>query len=65
MTLPSGQEIEKEKASAPDLEILNQRIKDVVAVLNDFKNRREEGKDRQDYMAQLRFVIFWRYRHRD
>ena len=55
MTLPSGQEIEKEKSSAPDLEILNQRIKDVVAVLNDFKNRREEGKDRQEYTSQLRF----------
>jgi len=65
VTLPSGQEIEKEKASAPDLEILNQRIKDVVAVLNDFKNRREEGKDRQDYMAQLRHDLCTYYSYND
>jgi len=65
VTLPSGQEIEKEKASAPDLEILNQRIKDVVFVLNDFKNRREEGKDRQDYMAQLRHDLCTYYSYND
>merc|ERR1719193_1012781 len=65
VTLPSGQEIEKEKSSAPDLEILNQRIKDVVAVLNDFKNRREEGKDRQDYTAQLRQDLCTYYSYND
>jgi len=65
VTLPSGQEIEKEKSSAPDLEILNQRIKDVVSVLNDFKNRREEGKDRQDYMGQLRQDLCTYYSYND
>lgn len=65
VTLPSGQEIEKEKTAAPDLEILNQRIKDVVAVLNDFKNRREEGKDRQDYMVQLRHDLCAYYSYND
>lgn len=65
VTLPSGQEIEKEKTSAPDLEILNQRIKDVVAVLNDFKNRREEGKDRQEYTAQLRSDLCTYYSYND
>merc|ERR1711915_435676 len=64
-TLPSGQEIEREASSAPDLQILNQRIKDVVAVLNDFKNRREEGKDRQDYTAQLRQDLCTYYSYND
>ena len=42
--LPSGQEIEKEAQQAPDLALIQQRIKDVSAVLGDFTNRREEGK---------------------
>ena len=33
----SGQEIEKEKAQAPDLQIIQSRIKDIIHVLQDFK----------------------------
>merc|ERR1712136_543701 len=65
VTLPSGQEIEKEKAAAPDLEILNQRIKDVLYVLNKFKERREEGKDRQEYLVQLRSDLCTYYSYND
>lgn len=32
------------KAAAPDLVVLSQRIKDVVYVLADFRNRREENR---------------------
>ena len=52
--LPSGQEIEKEASSAPDLQIIQGRIQDVVATLCDFKNKREEGVDRQTYMNRLK-----------
>merc|ERR1719447_1345350 len=51
--LPSGQEIEKEEA-APDLQIVQARMADVIKVLQDFKNRREEGVDRQQYLARLK-----------
>ncbi|KFM77605.1 putative ribosomal RNA methyltransferase NOP2, partial [Stegodyphus mimosarum] len=52
--LPSGQEIEKEIAEPPDLVAVSQRIKDVVSVLADFKTKREEDKDRIDYLNQLK-----------
>ena len=42
-TLPSGQEIEMEKTRAPDLIAIQQRVKDVMTVLGDFKNRRRDG----------------------
>ena len=38
--LPSGQEVEKEAAQPPDLQIVQARINDVKAVLMDFKNNR-------------------------
>ncbi|XP_053379716.1 uncharacterized protein LOC123527800 [Mercenaria mercenaria] len=53
-TLPSGQEIEKEAATSPDLAMVQHRIKDVMHVLADFKERREEGKSRHEYLGQLR-----------
>jgi len=53
-TLPSGQEIEREASSAPDLQLIQSRIKDIIHVLQDFKARREEGVDRQVYMNRLK-----------
>merc|ERR1719412_1999226 len=53
-TLPSGQEIEKESSQAPDLQIIQARIRDVIQVLQDFKNRREEGRDRVSYLNCLK-----------
>ena len=52
--LPSGQEIEKEAQGAPDLQIVQGRIREVIAVLQDFKTRREEGVDRQTYLNRLK-----------
>jgi len=52
--LPSGQEIEKEAQSAPDLQIVQGRIREVIFVLQDFKARREEGVDRQTYLNRLK-----------
>ena len=51
--LPSGQEVEKETHQAPDLAIIQQRIKDVIHVLGDFTNRRDPSTSRQDYVNQL------------
>jgi len=53
-TLPSGQEIEKETAQPPDLQIIQARIRDVIQVLQDFKNRREDGRDRASYLDCLK-----------
>uniref|UniRef100_A0A224Z3K0 Ribosomal RNA methyltransferase Nop2 n=1 Tax=Rhipicephalus zambeziensis TaxID=60191 RepID=A0A224Z3K0_9ACAR len=53
-TLPSGQEIEKEKAEPPDLAIISERIKDVTFVLNDFASRREPDRSRSEYLEILK-----------
>lgn len=50
--LPSGQEIEKD-TQAPDLAIIQQRIKEIMFVLSDFKSRREQGRGRKEYLSQL------------
>ena len=52
--LPSGQEIEKESNVAPDLQIVQGRITEVISVLKDFKAKREEGVDRQTYLNKLK-----------
>merc|ERR1719410_3095795 len=61
--LPSGQEIEKESNVAPDLQIVQGRITEVISVLKDFKARREEGVDRQTYLNRLKkdLCIYYNY----
>ncbi|XP_070791460.1 28S rRNA (cytosine(4447)-C(5))-methyltransferase isoform X2 [Pituophis catenifer annectens] len=51
--LPSGQEIEKEAAQPPDLQLIHQRIKDNMEVLQDFSSKRENGRSRQEYLSLL------------
>merc|ERR1719481_2229054 len=64
-TLPSGQEIEKEASSAPDLQIIQGRIKDVIHVLKDFANRRQEGTSRVEYIECLRRDLCNYYNYND
>jgi len=63
--LPSGQEIEKEASGAPDLQIIQGRIQDVVNTLCDFKTKREEGVDRQTYMNRLKKDLCTYYNYND
>ncbi len=53
-SLPSGQELEIEANQPPDLQILQGRIRDVLAVLKDFTRKREEGKSREEYLDCLK-----------
>lgn len=52
-TLPTSEEMEKELSAPMDLSAVQDRIKDIVAVLQDFANR-GEGRPRQEYLAVLR-----------
>ena len=52
--LPSGQDLEKEAALPPDLQILQTRMREVINVLRDFSNKREDGRSRQEYLECLR-----------
>ena len=53
-TLPSGQDLEKEAALPPDLQILQTRMREVINVLRDFSKKREDGRSRQEYLECLR-----------
>merc|ERR1711981_1243900 len=64
-TLPSGQEIEREASIAPDLQLIQSRVRDIIHVLQDFKARREEGVDRQTYMNRLKKDLCTYYSYND
>uniref|UniRef100_A0A1A8VCT3 NOP2 nucleolar protein homolog n=1 Tax=Nothobranchius furzeri TaxID=105023 RepID=A0A1A8VCT3_NOTFU len=52
--LPTAEESEKEGVLSLDLKTVYQRIKDNIDVLCNFSSKREEGKDRVEYLALLR-----------
>uniref|UniRef100_UPI00358E857F 28S rRNA (cytosine(4447)-C(5))-methyltransferase-like isoform X2 n=1 Tax=Myxine glutinosa TaxID=7769 RepID=UPI00358E857F len=62
---PSGQEIEKEAVQPPDLQVVQQRIHDNVAVLANFNTRKEEGRSRQDYLELLQHDLSLYYSYND
>nr|SVE75161.1 EOG090X07AW [Daphnia dolichocephala] len=64
-TLPSGEEIEKEVLLPPDLTVLKSRIKEVIGVLSDFTLKREVGRDRVEYLDQLRKDLCSYYSYND
>ena len=51
--LPSRRQLEQELALPPDMTLLLQRVNEIIAVLGNFSQRREEGRSRSDYMEQL------------
>lgn len=53
-TLPSTAERQKEGLLPMDLQTIHQRIKDNVDVLSHFTEKREEGKERSEYLSLLR-----------
>lgn len=63
--LPSGQELEKEKAQPPDLIIINQRIKDIINVISNFASRREENRSRSEYLEVLKNDLCSYYNYND
>lgn len=50
---PDGEDEKPMALLAPDLQLLRQRINDVVRVLGDFSNLAESGRSRADYTAQV------------
>ncbi|CAL1610919.1 unnamed protein product [Knipowitschia caucasica] len=52
--LPKTEETEKEGVLLLDLKLIYQRIKDNIEVLCNFSTKREEGKDRSDYISLLK-----------
>jgi ribosomal RNA methyltransferase Nop2 len=54
VTLPSGQQVESERLAAPDLSMVQRRIKDVVRVLDSFAQLRDPERAREEYVTQLK-----------
>ncbi|KAM4600524.1 28S rRNA (cytosine(4447)-C(5))-methyltransferase [Polymixia lowei] len=52
--LPGAEERKKEGVLPLDLQTIHQRIKDNVDVLTNFATKREEGKDRAEYISLLK-----------
>ncbi|NXO24727.1 NOP2 methyltransferase, partial [Cisticola juncidis] len=52
--LPTSEEIEKEDILFIYLHVIHQRIQGNMEVLQDFREKREEGRSRQEYLALLR-----------
>ncbi|CAF3606460.1 unnamed protein product [Adineta steineri] len=61
---PSGQEITKEAPQA-DLQLLMHRIREVINVLNDFKNKREPNRSRKEYLDLLQQDLCNYYSYND
>ncbi|XP_031708562.1 28S rRNA (cytosine(4447)-C(5))-methyltransferase [Anarrhichthys ocellatus] len=63
--LPGAEESEKEGILPLDLKTIYQRIKDNIDVLCNFSSKREEGKDRSEYIALLKkdLCTYYSYNH--
>ncbi|KAH6601906.1 hypothetical protein BASA61_001656 [Batrachochytrium salamandrivorans] len=51
--LPSGQEIEKDSNEAEDIALVHSRINEIIRVLSNFKEMREQDRSRSEYVDQL------------
>uniref|UniRef100_A0A674P832 NOP2 nucleolar protein homolog (yeast) n=1 Tax=Takifugu rubripes TaxID=31033 RepID=A0A674P832_TAKRU len=63
--LPGLEECEKEGILQVDLKMIHQRIKDNIDVLCNFSTKREEGKERGEYMSLLKkdLCTYYSYNH--
>uniref|UniRef100_A0AC34GFM7 Uncharacterized protein n=1 Tax=Panagrolaimus sp. ES5 TaxID=591445 RepID=A0AC34GFM7_9BILA len=51
--LPSVEDVEEQLKAIPNLEVVKERMMDVIQVLGDFSKRRQDGKSRKDYLSIL------------
>lgn len=65
LDIPSAEQLDAEKTLPPDLELIKDRIADVIPVLGDFKNRREANRSRVDYMNLLKHDLCSYYNYNE
>lgn len=56
-------DIEKERLLPPDIQLIKERMGDVIYVLSDFKNRRDQDRPRSEYIRILKndFCSYYNY----
>jgi ribosomal RNA methyltransferase Nop2 len=59
--LPTGDEVAREEREGLELQTAQQRIQDVLRVLGNFSQEREEGKSREEYVKQLKRDLAFYY----
>ncbi|XP_017493901.1 PREDICTED: probable 28S rRNA (cytosine-C(5))-methyltransferase, partial [Rhagoletis zephyria] len=63
MKVSDSVEIGIDETLPPDISLIKQRISDILFVLSDFNNRRQEDKTREDYLQVLKddFCSYYNY----
>uniref|UniRef100_A0A914BVT9 SAM-dependent MTase RsmB/NOP-type domain-containing protein n=1 Tax=Acrobeloides nanus TaxID=290746 RepID=A0A914BVT9_9BILA len=63
--MPTVDEIEQELKTAPNLDVMNERIHEVIQILADFNNRRQPNRSRREYLTILMKNLCSKYNYNE